>query len=209
MAEEYSEQLADQIETGAAILKNGGVVAFPTDTVYGLGACLENQDAVKRVYDIKSRSYDIPVPLLLADISWLSEYALTVSPEGLKLAEAFFPGAVTLVMQKSSRVPDIITGGKNTIALRVPGHPVTLALIKKAGCALTGTSANLSGKPSALTADEVRSQIGGKIDYIIDGGKCPGGIESTIIDVSVDIPVLLREGAVPRNEIEKICRLKT
>ncbi len=193
---------------GAEILKRGGLVAYPTDTVYGLGSVYDSDTAVRKVYEVKNRPLTMPLPLLLADISWLDIYAINIRPVARKLADAFFPGALTLVFEKSAIVPDTVSGGQKTVALRVPGHPGTLLLIENTGKPVIGTSANLSGSPSALTAEEVKRQIGDKIDYIIDGGKCPGGIESTIVDVTGDTPVILRYGAIPVEAIEKECKVK-
>ncbi|UCD09625.1 MAG: threonylcarbamoyl-AMP synthase [Dehalococcoidales bacterium] len=196
-----------KIEEGIKILKRGGIVAYPTDTVYGLGACADNYQAVKRIYEVKNRPMDMPLPLLVSDTSWIERLTPSISETAQKLIDSFMPGALTLVMKKADSVPDIISGGKETIALRIPGHPVTIALIKGIESPLIGTSANLSGNNSALTADEVRSQLGDEIDYILDAGRCPGGIESTILDLTREIPVVLREGAIPAVEIDKVCKL--
>ena len=199
--------IRNKIEKGITFLMNGGIIAYPTDTVYGLGACFDNVNAVKRIYDVKSRSMSMPLPLLLADVSWIERLTISISDTACKLIEEFLPGGLTLVMKKAASVPNIISGGKDTIALRIPDHLVTISLISGVGRPLTGTSANLNGKPSALTADEVDNQLGDEIDYILDTGKCPGGIESTILDVTGEIPVLLREGAISRVEIERVCEV--
>ena len=199
--------IRNKITRGIAILMNGGIIAYPTDTVYGLGACSDNTEAIKRIYEIKHRTMDKPLPLLIADVSWITRLTISVSDTAGKLIDEFLPGGLTLVMNKAASVPDIISGGKDTIALRIPDHLVTISLIKGVGIPLIGTSANLNGKPSALTAEEVKTQLGNEIDYILDSGRCPGGIESTIVDVTGEIPVLLREGAIPRVEIEKVCRV--
>ena len=146
------------------------------------------------------------LPLLLADISQISEVAHPVPQIAWVLARSFLPGALTLVLHKSSSVPDIITAGGETVAVRVPNHPISMMLVEGVGTPIVGTSANLSGRPSALVADEVYSQFGDKIDLIIDGGRCPGGKESTIVDVTGETPVVLREGAISREEIEQVWR---
>jgi len=197
--------IQEQIEKGISILKQGGVVAFPTDTVYGLGAGANNQQAVERVYRVKERPQNIALPLLLANVSQIGEVAEPVPPIAWLLAHHFLPGALTIVLHKSNSVPDIVTAGGITVAVRVPAHPIPIALAEGLGAPIVGTSANVSGKPSALTADEVYSQFGNKIDLVIDGGRCPGGRESTIIDVTGDEPVILREGAISREELEKEC----
>ena len=145
------------------------------------------------------------LPLLLADVSQISEVAESVPPVAWLLVRSFLPGGLTLVLTKSESVPGIVTGGGETVAVRIPDHPVPIALIKGLGEPVIGTSANVSGKPSALTVSEVRSQFGDRIDLIIDAGRCKGGIESTIIDVTGDVPRLLREGAVSREALEEVC----
>lgn len=194
-----------QVEEGISVLKQGGIVAFPTDTVYGLGACATNQQAVERVYEVKGRPQNMALPLLLAHISQISEVAEPVPQIAWLLARNFLPGALTLVLPKSNSVPDFVTAGGETVAVRIPAHPIPVALIDALGAPVIGTSANLSGKPSALTADEVYSQFGNKIDLVIDGGKCPGGRESTIVDVTGETPVVLREGAIAFRELEQVC----
>ena len=205
MASRLSLNLQEQVEKGVSILRNGGVIAYPTDTVYGLGAGIGFPRAIERIYAVKERPLSMPLPLLLDDVFQLTELADSVPPLARLLMEKFWPGGLTLVLPASSSVPDFITAGGKTVAVRIPDHPVPLALIKALGTPIVGTSANLSGQPSALTADEVYSQIGAKIDFVIDGGRCPGGKESTIIDVTGEKPVILREGAITRAEIERVC----
>jgi L-threonylcarbamoyladenylate synthase len=207
MDTELPADLNAKIKKGTSILLDGGVIAYPTDTVYGLGVCSENVQAVKRIYEIKNRPMDNPLPLLLPDVSWIERITGPVPDIALPLIDSFLPGALTLVVKKAGSVPDIISGGKENIAFRIPNHPVPVALMYGTGSPLIGTSANVSGKPSALTAEEVDNQLGHKIDYILDGGKCPGGKESSIVDVTGDIPVLLREGAISKLEIEKVCEI--
>jgi L-threonylcarbamoyladenylate synthase len=205
MVDKLFLDIQEQIEKGISILKQGGIVAFPTDTVYGLGAGVNNQPAVARVYRVKERLQNIALPLLLANISQIVEVAEPVPPIAWLFAYNFLPGALTIVLYKSNLVSEIITAGGITVAVRVPAHPIPIALAQGLGVPIVGTSANVSGKPSALTADEVYSQFGNKIDLVIDGGRCPGARESTIIDVTGDKPVILREGAISRDELEKVC----
>ncbi len=195
--------IQQQVERGISILKQGGIVAYPTDTVYGLGAWPNIQRAVERIYRVKERPRNMALPLLLADISQISEVAHNVPQIAWSLARRFMPGALTLVLPKSSSISGIVAAGGETVAVRVPNHPIPLALIGGVGVPVIGTSANLSGKPSALTADEVYSQFGDDIDSIIDGGRCPGGEESTIVDVTGETPVILRAGAISREELEQ------
>ncbi|MBI4180577.1 MAG: threonylcarbamoyl-AMP synthase [Chloroflexi bacterium] len=198
-------EIQQQIERGIAILKQGGIVAFPTDTVYGLGAGAGFQQAVERIYEVKKRPRNMPLPLLLANVSQITMVADPVPPIAWCLIYHFLPGALTLVLTKSASVPDFLTAGGSTIAIRIPAHPVPIALIEGLGTPIIGTSANLSGQLSPLTADEVYTQLGDKVDLIFDGGRCSGGKESTIVDVTGAIPVVLREGAISKEAIEKVC----
>lgn len=207
MATELSAEVKQQVERGIAILKGGGVVAFPTDTIYALGAGVNLRPAVERVYEVKERPRNMALPLLLADTSQIGETASYVPPVAWLLARNFLPGALTLVLFKSGSVPDIVTAGGATVAVRVPAHPIPVALIEGLGTPVVGTSANLSGKPGSLTAEEVRYQFGDKIDFIIDGGRCPGGKESTIVDVTGETPVVLREGAISREKLRRVCEI--
>ncbi len=197
--------IEQQIQLAIDILKSGGIVAFPTDTVYGLGASPSNEQAVERIYRAKKRAHNLPLPLLLADRSELTKVAMVVPQVAWRLAEHLLPGGLTLVLRKSPWVPSAVTGGGDTIAVRIPNHHIPIALIQGLGTPLVGTSANVSGKPSPVTADEVHEQLGGEVDLIIDGGECPGGIESTVIDVSGEVPTIIREGAVSQEEIAKTC----
>jgi len=205
MLAKLSLDIRQQVDKGVSILKQGGIVAFPTDTVYGLGACANLHRAVERVYQVKERPRNMALPLLLASTSQISEVADSVPSIAWLLARKFLPGALTIVLHKSSSVPDIITGRGETVAVRIPAHPVPVALIDGLGTPVVGTSANLSGKPSALTADEVYSQFGNELDLVIDGGRCLGGRESTIVDVTGETPVVLREGAISREELRQVC----
>ena len=205
MENKLSLSIQQQIKQGISILKQGGIVAFPTDTVYGLGACISIRQAVERVYQIKQRPSSMALPLLLADASQIGEVASTVPQIAWLLADKFLPGALTLVLLRSKSVPNIITGGGKTVAVRIPDHPVPIALAQGLGTPIVGTSANLSGKPTASTADEVYAQLGNKVDLIIDGGRCPGGKESTIVDLTGETPMVLREGAISREELEQVC----
>ncbi len=207
MLDKPLSHIQQQVESGISILKQGGVIAFPTDTVYGLGAWANIYQAVERVYKVKERPRNMALPLILARTSQITEVAYPVPPVTWLLTHSFFPGALTIVLYKSDSVPDIITAGGRTVAVRIPAHPIPIALAEGVGAPIVGTSANLSGKPSPLTADEVYSQFSGKIDLVIDGGKCPGGKESTIIDVTGETPVVLREGAISREELERVCEI--
>ncbi len=194
-----------QIDQGVIILRRAGLVAYPTDTVYGLGAAMNMPLAVKRIYAAKGRPSRSALPLLVADISQIDEVAAVVPAWARCFIENFMPGALTLVLYKSRAVPAEVTAGGDTVAVRIPDHPVPVALIKGLGSPIIGTSANLSGYPSALTANDVNEQLGNRIDFVIDGGRCPGGKESTIVDVTGKTPVVLREGAISLEELRRVC----
>jgi len=205
MSAESHLDIQQQVEKSISILKKGGIVAFPTDTVYGLGARADIHQAVERVYNLKERPRNMALPLLLADTSQITEVAESVPLIAWQLIRNFLPGALTVVLHRSGSVPDIITAGGMTVAVRIPAHPVPVALVRGLGAPIVGTSANLSNKPSALSAGEVYSQFGDKIDFVIDGSECTGGKESTIVDVTKETPVVLREGAISKRALEQVC----
>jgi L-threonylcarbamoyladenylate synthase len=205
LASRNVDALQLEIQKGVEILREGGVIAFPTDTIYGLGADAFNSTAVKRVYAIKKRPAHRQLPLLIADADRLTGLADPIPGIAWFLAERFWPGGLTLVLMKRDSVGKSLASGP-TIAVRVPNHPVCLTLTEGLGSPLVGTSANISGQPPALTAEEVQQQLGGKVDLIIDGGRCPGGKQSTVVDVTADRPVILREGIIPSLEIDKAYR---
>jgi L-threonylcarbamoyladenylate synthase len=196
---DFSQQ---EFEKGVKILREGGVIAFPTDTVYGLGADAFNSTAVEKIYEIKNRPKHRKLPLLIADVNQLAITAVQISKIALFLTRRFWPGGLTLILFKTDSLPDYLASGP-TIAVRIPNHPVCLSLIQRLGSPLIGTSANISGQPAPLTAQEVGQQLGGKIDFIIDGGKCPGGKESTVVDATREPPIILRQGIIPSEEIDK------
>ena len=196
-----------QITAAVAVLKKGGLVAFPTDTVFGLGALADNIEGIKRIYEVKQRPASQAMSLLLSSLDEVDSVAVEVSEIARRLMRRFWPGGLTLVVKKAAWLPDIITAGGSSVAIRVPNHPVPLALIRKVGKPLVGTSANRSGEDSPLTVEEVVFQLGGRIDMIIDDGTpmLPG--ESTILDVTVEPPRIVRQGVVARSDIEKITPL--
>jgi len=195
MKDKSRRSLGLQVEFAVSILKDGGVVAFPTDTVFGLGAVVA-PGPVESLYQLKGRPRDLALPLLIAGYSQLEAVARDIPEAASRLAEKFWPGALTLVLRKSPAVPGFVTGGKKTVAVRVPRHSVPITLILGIGGPLVSTSANLSGRPSALNPNEVREQLGDKVGLIIEGGDLPGGRESTIVDVTGKKPVVLRRGAI-------------
>jgi len=194
------------VERAIRILKNGGIVAFPTDTIYGLGANAFDEDAVLRIYEAKIRPRNFALTLLLADTSQIKLVAESIPKMAWKLAEKFMPGALTIVLNKSMAVSNMITGEGNTVAVRIPNHPVPIALIKGLGAPITGTSANISGGNNPLTAEDVFKQLRYRVDMIIDGGRCPIGVSSTVLDLTTNPPKIIREGAISRDQIESVCK---
>lgn len=188
----------------AEILKNGGLVAFPTETVYGLGANALNEEAAKKIYEAKGRPSDNPLIAHIADFDDLIPLVSQVPESGKKLMEAFWPGPLTLIFPKSGLVPYGTTGGLDTVAVRMPADPIAKTLIRLAGVPVAAPSANTSGRPSPTTADHVWQDMNGKIDMILDGGAVGIGVESTIIDVSGEKPVILRPGAVTQEMASSI-----
>jgi L-threonylcarbamoyladenylate synthase len=189
------------LEEAARCLRDGGLVAFPTDTLYGLGAVAAQERAVQRLFEAKERPGDRPLPIFVASAADVDSVATEVSQAGRRLMETFWPGGLTLVLRRHPRFHSLALAGGDTVAVRVPAHPVALELLRRVGEPLTGTSANLSGRPGPRTAGEVRRQLGGRVDLIVDGGPCPGGVESTVVDCTVDPPRVLREGAVPAERV--------
>lgn len=189
------------IREAAAILRRGGLVAFPTETVYGLGADASNPDAVARVYAVKGRPATHPVIVHIGDIGQLARWARDVSEQAAKLAARFWPGPLTLVLRRAAGVRDDLTGGQDTIGLRIPGHPVALELLREFRGGIAAPSANRFGRISPTTAEHVLTDLGSDVDMILDGGACEIGVESTIVDVSRDRPVVLRPGRIGEDEI--------
>lgn len=192
------------LEEAAEVLRHGGLVAFPTETVYGLGADAANTEAIAKVFEVKGRPPDNPLIVHIADSAQLALLARTIPPKGKLLAEQFWPGPLTIVVQRSDRVPDIVTAGLDTVAIRMPNHPITLQLVTIFGRAIIGPSANISGRPSPTNAQHVFNDLQGRIELILDAGRTEIGVESTVMDVTVDPPLILRLGAVARSRIEKV-----
>jgi L-threonylcarbamoyladenylate synthase len=189
------------IVEAVAILRRGGLVAFPTETVYGLGADARNPAAVARLYTVKGRPPDHPVIVHLGDPRQLSDWAREIPQVARTLADRFWPGPLTLVLKRAPNVGDCLTGGQDTVGLRIPGHPVALALLRRFGGGIAAPSANKFGRISPTTAQHVYKDLGGEVDMILNGGPCEVGIESTIVDLSRDRPVLLRPGRIGADEI--------
>lgn len=191
------------IKKAAEIIKTGGLVAFPTETVYGLGADGLNSQAAKKIYEAKGRPSDNPLILHISSINQLMLLVREIPEMSYTLMEKFWPGPLTMVFKKSAIIPDCITGGLDTVAIRFPVNKVAQRLISEAGTPIAAPSANSSGKPSPTRASHVQFDLDGKIDMIIDGGACEFGLESTVVDVTGDVPIILRPGEVTEEMILK------
>lgn len=194
----------DLIGQAADILKRGGIVAFPTETVYGLGANGLDEEAVKKIYKAKGRPSDNPLILHISSKEELSPLVKEIPHKAKACMERFWPGPLTLVFKKSDIIPDIITGGLDTVAIRMPDHPIAKKLISKSGLPIAAPSANLSGKPSPTKANHVIEDMMGKIDMILDGGDTGLGLESTVLDLSTEVPTILRPGGVTLEDLKVI-----
>jgi L-threonylcarbamoyladenylate synthase len=192
------------LEEAARILKEGGLVAFPTETVYGLGADATNEQAAARIYEAKGRPSDNPLIVHIADIHALSQCASEVSERALALAKAFWPGPLTMILPKGELIPYTTTGGLDTVAVRMPDHPAALELIRAAGGFIAAPSANTSGRPSPTKAEHVYEDLKGRIPLILDGGEVGIGIESTIVDLTEQEPVILRPGYITQAMLEEV-----
>ena len=198
-------QIDDEIIREAGdVLKRGGLVAFPTETVYGLGADALKEEAAKKTYEAKGRPSDNPLIVHISDYEDLKKIAVNIPPETDALAAHFWPGPLTMIFEKSEAVPYGTTGGLDTVAVRMPSHPVAAALIRAAGGFVSAPSANTSGRPSPTTAEHVLEDLDGKIDMVIDGGSVDIGLESTILDMTVDPPMILRPGAITADMFEEV-----
>ncbi|MFQ5596079.1 MAG: L-threonylcarbamoyladenylate synthase [Anaerolineae bacterium] len=184
------------IHLAAEILNAGGLVAFPTDTVYGVAAHGFLPEAIRRLYQAKERPYSNPIALLVAQAGDLRRIARHVPVNAQILAERFWPGALTLIVPRADDLPAILTAGGDSVAVRMPDHPIALGVIDAAGAPLATTSANLSGSPDPITAGDVLRDLGGRIDLILDGGACPGGVPSTVLDLTTEPAAIRREGPI-------------
>jgi len=194
----------ENISRAVEILRSGGLVAFPTETVYGLGADASNAEAVKKIYAAKGRPRNHPLIVHLGSAGQLGEWASEIPETGKRLAERFWPGPLTLIYKRAPHVNALVTGGQDTVALRVPSHPVAQALLGAFGGGIAAPSANRYGRVSATTAEHVRGEFGNAVDCVLDGGASDVGIESTIVDVSGERPALLRPGSITSREIEAV-----
>lgn len=202
--EGYEGQIAEAMDAASSVIKSGGVVAFPTETVYGLGADALNPNGVASIFEAKGRPSDNPLIVHIASLKDLEGLCESIPENARKLADVFWPGPLTMVLFKSKEVPYITTGGLSTVAVRMPRHSAALQLIRQSGRPIAAPSANISGKPSPTKAEHVINDLYGKIPVILDGGDCTVGIESTVIDMTGDIPFILRPGFVTAEDISQV-----
>ena len=198
------KEIEDKISAAAKILREGGLVGIPTETVYGLGANGLDGKAVKRIFEAKGRPQDNPLILHVTGPQWLPRYCADIPPIAYVLARKFWPGPLTMILKRKPIVPDETTAGLDTVGMRCPNHPVTLAIIREAGVPIAAPSANTSGRPSCTTAQDVLEDMDGKIEGVVDGGPCTVGVESTILDLTCDPPRLLRPGGLPLEALEQL-----
>lgn len=191
-----------KIKAAAQIIRDGGLVAFPTETVYGLGANALSETAAAKIYQAKGRPQDNPLIVHIYDIKQLDDIAENIPPKARILMERFWPGPLTIIFKKKSTVPMGTTGGLDTVAVRMPDNKVALALLRESGVPIAAPSANISGRPSPTCAQHVYEDLAGRIDMILDGGPCSVGVESTVIDVSGDIPLILRPGGLTAEQLK-------
>ena len=193
----------EEVDKAVAILRGGGLVAFPTETVYGLGADARNPRAIEKLYAAKGRPADHPVIVHLAEVSQLDGWACDITPMAEKLARKFWPGPLTLILKRAPGVIDAVTGGQDSVGIRIPSHPLAHLLLEKFGGGIAAPSANRFGRVSATLADHVRREFGDAVDFVFDEGECDVGIESTIVDARGEAPVLLRPGHITAHDIEQ------
>ena len=200
-----SGEIGSDIRQAATLLRDGGVIGMPTETVYGLAALASNEEAVRRVFDIKGRPYDHPLIVHLSPTEDLSQWG-QFNSDATALAQAFWPGPLTLLVPRTARVPDWVTGGRDTVAIRVPNHPVAESLLELISDGVVAPSANLFGKVSPTEAKHVFNDLGKLVDYILDGGPSEHGVESTIVEC-IDTPTILRPGSISKDDIEAVLHI--
>ncbi len=198
------EEVLKLVDIAADVIMNGGTVAFPTETVYGIGANALDPAAVAGIFEAKGRPSDNPIIVHIARASDITQLTTKLTPNIIKLIDEFWPGPLTLVLPKTKAVPDIVTAGLPTVAIRMPDDPVALSLIRKAGCPIAAPSANISGKPSPTRGQHVVDDLDGRVDVILRGGDCRVGIESTVLDMSGETPIILRPGMITKEDIIEV-----
>ena len=191
----------EELKEVAKIIKNGGVVVFPTDTVYGIGTNGLNEEAIKKLYEIKNRKLNKPICLLVSDMEMINKLAIDITKTELKLMKTFFPGPFTIILKKNKIIPNILTANTDTVGIRIPDSEITRKLIEYAGVPIATSSANISGNRSGTNLKNVFEELGNKVDYYIDEGESKIGISSTIVRVDSESPKILRQGSITEQEI--------
>lgn len=197
----------DALEQAVGVLGHGGLIAFPTDTVYGVGAHALLAEAVTRLYRVKQRPVHLPIPLLLPDARLMEVICTDIPSVAWQIAEHYWPGGLSLVLRRAPVVPDAVTSAGPTVAVRMPDHPFVQALCRRLGAPIAASSANRHGQPPPVTADGVEAMLGGAIPLLLDGGTCPGGVASTVLDLTVWPPAILRSGPVTAAQLSTIVPL--
>lgn len=196
--------LSTSISRAVEILGGGGVIALPTDTLYGISANALDADAASKVFSVKGREERSPLPIFVSDPDDLFRYGRDIPVKAVRLAEAFWPGKLTIVIGKSDRIPDVVSGGLDTVGLRVPDHPAPREIVAQLGAPITATSANVSGRPALTAAEDVVAELGSRLDLVLDGGSLAPSLPSTVIDLTADPPRILREGALSAADIQNV-----
>ena len=199
-----SSILSTSTSRAVEILASGGVIALPTDTLYGISANALDPDAASKVFTVKGREEFSPLPIFISDASDIFHYGRDVPDAAVRLAELFWPGKLTIVVRKTEHIPSVVSGGYDTVGLRVPDHPVPREIVRELGAPITATSANVSGRPPLTAASDVVAELGSRLDLVLDGGALSPSLPSTVINVATDPPRILREGAVSPSRIQKL-----
>lgn len=195
------EPFAGDIDQAVEFLKNGDVIAYPTETIYGLGADVLNKKAIKKIYDLKARDYGLPISILVADLAMLREYVGEVPEQAISLMRRFWPGALTILFPANDKIPKGLVTNTGRVGIRISSHPIAAALVKTFGKPVTTTSANLSGLPPSLSVKHIQKYFGDKIPCIVDGGECEPSRGSTVVDVGEETMRIVREGRIPADEV--------
>ncbi|MBW1689553.1 MAG: threonylcarbamoyl-AMP synthase [Deltaproteobacteria bacterium] len=196
-----AEASRKDLQRAISIIEEGGIVAFPTESFYGLGVDATNSSAIERLFLVKKRDPGLPLLILISSIHELSKYTASIPVGALKLARRFWPGGLTMILQSSQALPSVLTAGTGKIGIRISSHPVAHALTRALNHPVTGTSANISGRPPCIRADQVVECLGEQVDLILDGGITEGARPSTLLDVTTNPPLLIREGIIKAEEI--------
>jgi len=195
-----------ELNKAASIIRSGGVVAFPTESFYGLGVSAWDEKAIQRLFTIKKREGNQPILLLIPSTILLNQYVIRIPDIAIQIMEKFWPGGLTLIFEANPDLPRLLTSGTGKIGLRLSSHPLATALVRAVGAPITGTSANISGQAACSNAEAVRHSLGRSVDFVLDGGETQGGKGSTVMDITVNPPTILREGMVSREQLEAYLR---